>query len=145
MSLEGNMPDKTINGSCLCGQVSYQLEGPSRVFQHCHCSRCRKFTGSAYASNFIVEPTRFQWIRGKEMVGRYELPDTKHFATSFCKNCGSSLPWKTKTALSVVIPAGTLDTNPEEKPTHSIFYADRASWYQNLHTLPKYDKFPIKS
>ena len=74
-----------ITGSCLCGSVSYQFHAPEYVFQYCHCSRCRKFTGSAHASNILVAPDQFEWLEGEDMVGRFEHPDARHFATCFCK------------------------------------------------------------
>lgn len=139
------MKDKKNLGSCLCGKVSYQFTGEGRVFQYCHCSRCQKFTGSAHASNIIVDPDQFKWLSGEEMVGRFEHPDAKHFATSFCKSCGSSLPWKTKTGKAVVIPAGTLDTDPGMKPMHNIYYEDKAPWYEAPENLKKYDALPTKN
>ena len=138
------MQNNKITGSCLCGSVSYQYEGPARVFQYCHCSRCRKFTGSAHASNIIVDPPQFQWLSGEEHVGRFEHAEAKHFATSFCKNCGSSLPWRTKSGKAVIVPAGTLDDNPGEKPIHNIYYADKAPWYEHVDSLKKYDALPVK-
>ncbi len=138
------MENRKVVGSCLCGEVSYQFTGPSMVFQYCHCSRCRKFTGSAHAANIIVEPSQFSWLSGEESVGRYELPNAKHFATSFCKRCGSSLPWLTQSGKAVVVPAGTLDDDPGEKPIHNIFMANRAPWYIDVEKLKKYDELPVK-
>ena len=100
------MTGEIINGSCLCGKVRYEFINEHRVFQYCHCSRCRKFTGSSHASNIIVDPEKFTWKAGEEHIGRYEHPDAKHFATTFCKVCGSSLPWLTQSWKAVVIPAG---------------------------------------
>lgn len=138
------MDKNKTTGSCLCGKVSYQFEGPVRVFQYCHCSRCRKFTGSAHASNIIIDPPGFQWLHGEDYVGRFEHPDAKHFATSFCKHCGSSLPWLSKSGKAMVIPAGTLDQDPEARPIHNIYYADRAPWYEEASYLTKYDALPEK-
>lgn len=138
------MESKVTTGSCLCGEVSYRYTGDAKVFQYCHCSRCRKFTGSAHAANIIVDPDNFQWITGEYFVSRFELPEAKHFATCFCKKCGSSLPWKTKTDKAVVIPAGTLDTDPETKPVHNIYYENKAPWYVAADKLIKYDKLPTK-
>ena len=101
------MSGETTRGSCLCAKVSYEITGNMGVFQYCHCSRCRKFTGSAHASNLFVAPGDFSWLSGEELVGRYDPADTKYFATCFCKNCGSSLPWLSKSEKVVVIPAGT--------------------------------------
>lgn len=138
------MTDKKITGSCLCGEVAYQYTGPVKVFQYCHCSRCRKFTGAAHAANIIIDPAQFQWTSGEASVGRYELPDAKHFATAFCKKCGSSLPWLSKSGKAMVIPAGTLDDDPGERPRHNIFMAYRAPWYTDADSLPKYDELPVK-
>ena len=138
------MLEEKIKGSCLCGDVTYQFVGPVKVFQYCHCNRCQKITGSAHASNIIIDPDNFEWLTGEEQVGRFELPDAKYFASSFCKKCGSSLPWLTQSGTAMIIPAGTLDDDPEARPKHNIYYADKACWYSDLDSLVKYDALPIK-
>ena len=112
------------------------------VFQHCHCSRCRKFTGSAHAANIIVDPKQFEWLSGEDLVGRFEHPDAKHYATCFCKNCGSSLPWMAQSGRSVVIPAGTLDEDPEIRPIQNIYWDSRAAWRVNVEELPCHAELP---
>ena len=138
------MENNKISGSCLCGKVSYQFEGPIRIFQYCHCTRCRKFTGSAHASSILIDPPNFEWLSGEEHVGRFELPEAKHYATSFCKHCGSSLPWLTQSGKTVIVPAGTLDDDPQARPIHNVYYADRAPWYVDAGSLIKYDVLPEK-
>ena len=136
--------DNTTKGSCLCGEVTYQYSDPVKVFQYCHCTRCQKFTGSAHASNIIIDPEQFSWLTGEDSVGRFEHPEAKHFATSFCKKCGSSLPWKTKSGKAYVIPAGTLDEDPKVRPMHNIYIANTAPWYEGTECLVKYDELPVK-
>ena len=131
---------KSVKGSCLCGGVSYQFHGPEYVFQYCHCSRCQKFTGSAHASNILVAPEQFEWLAGAELVGRFEHPQAKHFATCFCKRCGSSLPWKAQSGRVVVIPAGTLDEDPQIRPSQNIFWGSRAIWCESVEALPQHDE-----
>ena len=138
------MSSSKITGSCLCGEVRYQFEGPIRVFQYCHCSRCRKFTGSAHAASIIIDPRNFEWLSGEQHLGRFELPEAKHYATCFCRRCGSSLPWLSKTGKALVIPAGTLDDDPAARPLQNVFYADRAPWYEEAGSLQKYDALPEK-
>ena len=138
------MAKEKIKGSCLCGDVTYQFFGPVKVFQYCHCSRCQKITGSAHASNIIIDPDKFEWTTGKEQVGRFELPEAKYFSSSFCKTCGSSLPWLTQSGTAMIVPAGTLDDDPEARPKHNIFYADKACWYSDVNSLVKYDELPVK-
>ena len=138
------MTEKTYSGSCLCGAVRYQFSGSSKLFQYCHCSRCRKVGGSAHSANIIIRPTNFKWLQGEELLGRYELPDAKDFATGFCKVCGSTLPWQNKSGRAVIIPAGSLDDDPQIKPTQNIYYRDRAVWYVEAAGLPKHDQLPDK-
>jgi len=131
-----------IKGSCLCQAVTYRFHGPEYVFQYCHCSRCRKFTGSAHASNLIIDPENFEWLSGEDMVGRFEPAEAKHFATCFCKQCGSSLPWRSQSGGAMIIPAGTLDQDPGIKPTQNIYWASRAPWREDVTSLPQYDELP---
>lgn len=138
------MPPFKITGSCLCRKVSYEISGSLGIFQYCHCSRCRKFTGSAHAANLLVSPEQFKWFAGEKYVGRFEPEDTKHYATSFCKICGSSLPWLEKTKKVVVVPAGTLDSDPGVKPFQNIFWGSKAEWYKDVSELIKYEELPNK-
>ena len=139
------MPPYEARGRCLCHQVSYAIWGHLGLFQYCHCSRCRKFTGSAFAANLLVAPDDFRWLSGEEFVGRYELGDAEHFATSFCTRCGSSLPWLAKSGKVVVVPAGTLDDDPGIQPLQNVFWDSRAGWYAEPDALPKYAQLPPKA
>ena len=134
--------NESYKGSCLCGTVKYQYTSPESVFQYCHCSRCRKFTGSAHAANIIVKPDQFEWLEGEDSLGRFEHPDARHFATTFCKKCGSSMPWITQSAKAVVIPAGTLDDEIDIEPKHNIYWASRVSWRKPVEELTCFDELP---
>jgi hypothetical protein len=138
------MSDYEKTGSCLCGKISYAITGHINIFQYCHCSRCRKVSGSAHSSNLMIAPEHFRWLSGEENVGHYIPVETRHFATAFCKTCGSSLPWFAKTGKTVIIPAGTLDDDPEIRPSQNIFCASRSAWYVAPGTLPEHDEFPPK-
>ena len=136
------MSEKKVTGSCLCHEVSYEINGNMGVFQYCHCSRCRKTTGSAHAANLFVAPGDFNWSTGEEFVGRYDPDFTKYFATSFCKKCGSSLPWLSKSGKVVIVPAGTLDGDPGIRPSKNIFCGSNAEWYTSAESLPEFDEGP---
>jgi len=43
----------TYAGSCLCGEVRFEIEGEFERFYLCHCEFCRKDTGSAHAANLF--------------------------------------------------------------------------------------------
>jgi hypothetical protein len=133
-----------VAGKCLCGKISYELTGNLGIFQYCHCSRCRKFTGSAHSAHILVAPDQFRWLSGEEHLGRYEPEETRHFATSFCRHCGSSMPWLAKSGKAVAVPAGTLDGDPGIRPTQNVFWDSRAAWYQHSSELPSHAELPVK-
>jgi len=57
-----------LRGSCLCGAVQYQVTGEAKRFYHCHCSRCRKPTGTGHASNLSLQPGALKWLSGEEHI-----------------------------------------------------------------------------
>jgi hypothetical protein len=125
-----------VRGSCLCGPVGYEVGLPFKRFVNCHCVRCRKATGSAYAANAVAEPAAFRWTRGEAEVRRFDLPEARSFATSVCTNCGSPLPHLTRSGREVIIPAGSLDDDPGVKPSSHIFWGSRAPWAPPAGELP---------
>ncbi len=136
------MHEATYRGSCLCGAVAFEVEGEPLFFHYCHCSRCRRSTGSAHSANLMVRRERFRWVRGEELVGRFELPEARYFCTGWCTACGSSLPWVSRNGRYVVVPAGALEGDPPARPTESIHWASRAPWYVPVAELPRHDAEP---
>ncbi len=133
--------DETIfTGSCLCGQVIFELSPPFVFFHHCHCSRCRKSSGSAYRANILVKARQFRWTRGEGLVRRWELPAAEHYCTGWCSNCGSSLPWRSRNGKGYLVPAGALDEDPGSRPDKNLHWASRASWFVEPGGLPSHDE-----
>jgi hypothetical protein len=129
-------------GSCVCGAVHYELRAPYRFFQYCHCSRCRKRSGSIHAANIAVLVDQFSWLSGEEHVKRFELPSAKSWSNCFCELCGCGLPWKTKNGKAFIVPAGSLDDDPGERPTRNIHMASRAVFEVPASTLPGFEAEP---
>jgi len=123
------MSEETLTGSCLCGAVTYEVSSPFTKFGNCYCSRCRRATGSAHATALYADPKRFRWLSGVASVVRYDLPTARSFATSFCSTCGAPLPHATRSGREVVVPAGSLDAEPQSiRPGTHIFWESRAAW-----------------
>lgn len=130
--------------SCLCGTVEFRITGPILEFQYCHCSRCRKFTGSAHAANLFVRPDNLEWTSGSEAIGRYSLDAKPGFHTAFCTKCGCSLPSMSSSGKFWVVPAGAFDDDPGGRPSRSIFWESRAAWYCEVSSLEKHAELPQK-
>src|SRR6185295_5372832 len=82
--------DTPTRGSCLCGAIAWQTTGPLKFMSHCHCSRCRKTHGAAFATFIMCQADMFRLTRGGEEMVRYE--STPGFFRPFCGRCGSVVP-----------------------------------------------------
>ncbi len=134
------MSATTLNGSCLCGSVGYELTGELLRFLHCHCRRCRKATGTSHATNLILKPERMVWTGDQDNIVKYKLPEAERFGTTFCATCGGSLP--REGAEWVVVPAGSLDSEPPIAPQGRIFMSSRVAWSCDAGDLPAYEEYP---
>jgi hypothetical protein len=131
----------TSHGSCLCGAVRYEIDTPVLDFVYCHCSRCRKVTGTGHAANIVVAAGAFRWLDGEELVQRYDLPTAaRGFASAFCKTCGSQMPHLTRSKMRVIVPSGSLDGPVDASPRMHAHWASRANWYKDARDLPKADE-----
>ena len=135
------MAESILRGSCLCGAVTYEVAGEPKLFYHCHCSRCRKATGTGHASNMFIQPAVLRWLSGAENVRAFKVPQAQRFTNSFCLTCGGRVPRQPKDSDIVLIPAGSLDDAAPITPQGRIFFESRASWScsdQELPTFPEY-------
>lgn len=132
------------SGSCLCGEVRFEIEGEFERFYLCHCEHCRKDTGSAHAANLFSSSAALQWVSGEAKVREFNLPSTRH-SRCFCDTCGSALPVKQMNGNLLVVPAGSLDSAVLIRPSAHIFASSRASWDHALEAVPTVDGFPLGS
>ena len=125
---------KTLKGECLCGEVSWELSGPYEFFGMCQCSRCRKVTGAAFATNLFVKANQFRWISGQENTGQYTLEPPNTFGNTFCKKCGSRAPRFIPSKGWILAPLGSTMEIPEIKPT-LVCAKDHTDWFSGLEKI----------
>lgn len=129
------------HGSCLCGAARFEVSGDFQSFFLCHCSRCRKDSGSAHGANLFSTEARLDWLSGEEKVRTFQLPETRH-QRSFCADCGSALPGLQMGGALLVVPAGSLDSPLPMRPNAHINVASRADWDEHLEEIPRLDGLP---
>lgn len=134
------MSGKLIGG-CLCGATRFEVFGAFDGFFLCHCSRCRKDTGSAHAANMFSSTATIAWLTGREKIKTYGVPGTRH-VRSFCSECGAALPSLQMDGTLLVVPAGSVDGEIDIRPTAHICFASRATWDEHLEDIPKFDGLP---
>jgi len=135
------MSQVTYRGSCLCGAVEYEVTGEATRFYHCHCQRCRKATGTGHASNMFIRAEGVSWLKGEEHIRRFKIPQAERFTNSFCRHCGSRMPRYVPELEVVMLPAGSLDMEPDFKPQAHIFWDSRAEWSCNAGEIPVFAEY----
>jgi hypothetical protein len=117
-----------VSGSCLCGGVRFEVTLPFQRANHCHCSRCRKHSGTFGLTQGRVAKDRFRLLAGDELI-RVWRPPGGGAVKAFCSVCGSSLfgaHWPKGDEISVRL--GTLDGDPGIRPQYHSFVDSRAPW-----------------
>lgn len=128
-----------LHGSCLCGDVVFEIDQPPEMASSCHCGMCRKFHGTGFASYAMVPDHSFRITRGGEGIRRYASSEAT--ARAFCGRCGSATPASFMPGM-IGIPLGNVDGDPGVKPAAHIFVASKAPWDEITDDLMRFDEFP---
>lgn len=130
-----------IKGSCLCGVVSFEVVNAFDKMFLCSCDQCRQITGSAFASNLFISANGFGWLSGGDNIVTYKVPG-RDISKSFCRVCGSGVPWANGDGSKMIIPAGSLSAEPEVVEKFRIFLADQPLWSSRLDLVDACQGFP---
>jgi hypothetical protein len=130
---------RTLSGKCLCGAVEYEVEDRFRYALNCHCSNCRRATGSAFKPFAGIERGKFRITRGADRLLIYG-EESAHDA--HCCKCGSLLYSLVQEAKLVHVTLGTLVDSPSIRPGAHIFVGSKASWYTIADDLPQHEELP---
>ena len=115
------------NGECNCGEVAYEVQQELSDVYICHCSICRRSTGSGGIAVAIVPKDKFRWTKGEADIKCWAKPG-HDWHTSFCGNCGSTLPGENDPS-NVYVPVGTLTRGYENlKVVHHMWVSSKGSW-----------------
>ena len=132
-----------ISGGCLCGGVRFLIAEASGPFELCHCRRCRKATGSAFAAGIYVAREKFELLQGMDLIQAYEASIREAppaYRRCFCRRCGSPVPDALSGAAAIEVPAGSLDDDPGVRPDKHIYVEFKAPWHSISDALPQLDK-----
>jgi hypothetical protein len=115
-----------LTGSCLCGDVAFEIDGAARPVVACHCGQCRKASGHYWASTQVesaaLRLTRdagLRWYRSSDFARR-----------GFCGRCGATLFWEMDGEGCVSVSGGALDAPTGLTLERHIFTAWKGDYYE---------------
>jgi hypothetical protein len=125
-----------LNGKCLCGAVEYTVADQFAYAAYCHCSNCRRATGSAFKPFAGIERDKLKIAEGQDNLMLFG-EETGHDA--HCRTCGSLLYSLIRPDF-IHVAMGTLVDDPSVRPNAHIFVGSKAPWHTITDDLPQYQE-----
>lgn len=129
-----------INGTCLCGAVTFAVTEPFEYSGYCHCSMCRATTGSAFSAFAAVREHRLKIDGGADLVETFRRGED--VLNHFCKRCGSVLYSLVRDAEYAHVQLGTVAGDPGIRPQMHVFFGSKAPWFEIGDELPRFERLP---
>jgi hypothetical protein len=128
--------DRLLTGKCFCGAVEYSVPDAFLYAMNCHCSNCRRTTGSAFKPFAGIERAKLALTKGADSLLLYGTPDAND---THCDRCGSLLYSVVRDGAWVHVALGTLVDAPTIRPSRHIFVGSKAPWFTITDDLPQYE------
>jgi hypothetical protein len=129
---KGRPKEREMNGSCLCGEVRFEVKGTPSGISNCHCTQCRKQSGHVWASAYVADdklmitgPVR--WYQSSSKAKR-----------GFCAQCGSFLFWKSAEDNHTSFALGALEDGHGLSLQKHIFTSEKGAYYEITDGLPQF-------
>lgn len=127
-------------GQCLCGKVKVEVTGKISDIIHCHCSLCRKNSGTAFATNGFVNRHEFKVTQGEDLLSSFSFKPGRY--RHFCSCCGSPVYSASDSDKQRIrIRLGILDSDISERPISHNFVTSKANWEDLDAKIPRYEAF----
>ena len=132
-------PRNQLAGRCYCGAVQYVVDDSFEYALNCHCSNCRRTTGSAFKPFAGIAIERLSITQGDGSLLRHGGADADDAADLHCARCGSLLYSVVREGRYAHVAMGTLADAPSIRPSAHIFVGSKAPWFEITDALPQYD------
>jgi hypothetical protein len=126
----------TAQGSCACGAVRYEVDGPLGDVRYCHCNFCRRSTGTAFTANARIPAQAFRVVAGADSLGEHRTPRGPR---SFCSVCASPIFARVDAEPEWIrLRIGGLAGDLDVRITAHVWVSSKSSWFEITDALPQY-------
>lgn len=130
----------TINGSCLCGGVAYEVDNHLKATMNCHCRYCRKAHAAPYVTSALMPLHSLKIVRGAELIKKYDVDGAR--TRCFCSACGTRLYNDTGLPGLITLMVATLDQPELAQPIGHVNLESKLATLVLNDGLPGYATFP---
>ena len=130
-----------LEGSCHCGDITFEAEIDAGAVRICHCTDCQTLTGSAYRVTVQTPVGGFLLRSGTPKIYTKIAESGNKRAHAFCPNCGTPIY---STDLhgpgTYGIRVGTLKQRRELRPRRQIWYRSALPWVIDISDVPHIER-----
>jgi len=129
-----------VIGSCLCGEIEFQVELISEKIYNCHCSQCRKAHGATFATQAFAKGNSLKFNKGEKYLSEYK---NEQSIRAFCKKCGSRLMNYTPDKnIYLSVALSSIDGDHSFIPVAHANVESKASWHTPSSEIPSFQGLP---
>jgi hypothetical protein len=125
-------PSSMITGACLCRGVTWCTDAAPTSVHYCHCTLCRRWTGSPFATLAWFPAASVRWRGQKPIVFR----SSPIAVRTHCGRCGTPLSLSYDGRDEVALTVGSFDAPESVKPDHHYGSESRLPWVDTANSLP---------
>ena len=115
---------------CACARTSITVAGDPRFHAVCHCTNCKRRTGSAFGvSAYYQRAAIIEQVGATSVYALHNAHRKEDQERHFCPTCGTTLFWTTSTAPELVgIAAGCFGEEQPGVPRATFTHAKKLPW-----------------
>lgn len=131
-----------LQGSCLCGNVRFQIADQPHMTANCHCLSCQKTSGAGHAFHLMFKTDQVE-ISGTTKGYQWTADSGNQVTTFFCPECGSSTHGQTSGFPSMItVRAAILEQSDGLTPKVSVYKKRLRNWDHLDDNAPAFDAMP---
>jgi len=117
---------------CACGGSSITVSGEPEAHDVCHCTNCKRRTGSAFGISSYFKRANIVEQTGRTTVYALHAKDLNHDQERhFCSNCGTTLFWYVSDQKDLVgIAGGCFGEDSLGEPAGSYSHSKKVPWVE---------------
>ena len=130
-----------VNGSCHCGQITYEAEIDPELVGLCNCTDCQVLTGSAFRVSVPARAASFRILTGRPKPYVKIADSGARRRHAFCPNCGTPVcaSADANDPPTYSLRIGCLEQKAQLPPRRRIWCTSALDWAQNVSTIPGID------
>ena len=119
------------NGSCLCGEITFEIKSTLKAVTNCHCKMCQKQHGAAFATYGSIPKADVVYLSGGEKLASFN--SSEGVERKFCRDCGSNIEWRGSSRYPewTSIALASIDTPLSPEKVRDVHEESAVCWQNN--------------